>query len=191
MRSRSAGWCARRYQRAAHNPPDGLNGGLLGPLRGVVRSFYQRRQFHSLAEYRPHPQTSSVFDPRRLLHRLEDVGAGWRPIVGGEDSGDRGAALRHPDRSRSAVRPRPPTRDWSRPRWAPHCVRVPIARQLNPTLERRVMDRRGWLAGAARTGALWRSWGREDVSSACGLARAPFGSLREASKVCADFTPQV
>ena len=41
MRSRSAGWCARRYQRAAHNPPDGLNGGLLGPLRGVVRSFYQ------------------------------------------------------------------------------------------------------------------------------------------------------
>ena len=41
MRSRSAGWCARRHQRAAHNPPDGLNGGLLGPLRGVVRSFYQ------------------------------------------------------------------------------------------------------------------------------------------------------
>ena len=41
MRSRSAGWCARRYQRAAHSPLEGLNGGLLGPLRGVVRSFYQ------------------------------------------------------------------------------------------------------------------------------------------------------
>ena len=147
---RSAGWCARSTNR---------------------------RQFHSLAEYRPHPQTSSVFDPRRLLHRLEDVGAGWCPIVGGEDSGDRGAALRHPDRSRSAVRPRPPTRDWSRPRWAPHCVRVPIARQLNPTL------------GGATTGT--GRWGRAGTSrcrlvgiAACENASSawprsfPFGALR-------------
>ncbi len=128
---RSAGWCARSTNR---------------------------RQFHSLAAYRPHPQTSSAFDPRRLFHRLEDVGAGWCPIVGGEDSGARGAASRHPDRSRSAVRPRPPTRDWSRPRWAPHCVRVPIARQLNPTLDERLQGRGAGWRDPCRMWARVESW---------------------------------
>ena len=159
---RSAGWCARSTNR---------------------------RQCHSLAAYRPHPQASSAFDPRRLLHRLEDVGAGWCPIVGGEDSGDRGAALRHPDRSRSAVRPRPPTRDWSRPRWAPHCVRVPIARQLNPTLKERPQQQGLGVLGLFDVRARG-DWSTRGCGLSAGLARSPSGHFASAAAAAWSWTAE-
>ena len=124
---RSAGWCARRFKPAVLNPINTLNGGRLWRSAGwSARSTY-RWCIQSLVVFERSTQTSSADGRRRLRHRRECVGAGLCTGVGDRDGGGRGGAARHPDHSRSALRPEPSNEGLQQTRWALRSAQVPIA----------------------------------------------------------------
>ncbi len=182
MRSRSAGWCARRYQRAANNPLERLNGALLEPLRGVVRSFYQPATIPPAGGVPTTP--SDIVGIRSPKAVPSSRGCGRRVVPNRRwrrqwRSRRRVAAPRSlafsgrtaPSNERTGADPAGPlTAFGSRSRGSS----VPCWRGV-------VGDRRGWLASLSKSLAMWSSGGPENVSSACGLARSPSGHFASAA----------
>ena len=133
---RSAGWCARRFKPAVLNPINTLNGGRLWRSAGwSARSTY-RLCIPSLVVFERSTQTSPAFGRRRLRHRREDVRAGLHADVGDKDGGGRGAALRHPDHSRSALPTGPIQRGTATDPLGPSLRSGPDRGLLSPMLDR-------------------------------------------------------
>ena len=182
MRSRSAGWCARRYQRAAHSPLEGLNGGLLGPLRGVVRSFYQPATIPLAGGVPTTP--SDVVGIRSPKAVPSSRGCGRRVVPN--------RRWRRQWRSRRRVAaPRslafsgqtaPSNEGLEQTSLGPSLRSGPDREAAQSHVRGAWWGRAGVVVGRCEIGCPVILGGLEDVTSAFGLARSPSGHSASASK---------